>query len=299
MQNDIFGTRIRSVGIAAPASGCDPEKLNSGIRVLEQNGIRVIPGKNLFRRGIFSYLSADDSLRAEDFNRLAEDPEVDAIFCVRGGYGTPRILEQIRYDILRQRNLPVIGFSDITALHLAMCSCNAGICVASQMAARLPEAVNDTATLAGMKRVYARLSGESVPGMVSPLSCCNEQKTSVSGGIMPLNLTLASALCGTDFMPSMKGKIVVLEEIGEPVRKIDRMLWQLRASGFFKEVSAVIFAQFSDCGEVEERENLLADFAGKADYPVFSGFPYGHDLPSVSCIFNEPCKVENGMFSFV
>lgn len=294
MSEHLFG-KLRSVGIAAPASGCDPEKLRAGIKFLEQQGLKIIPGKNLFSKGVFSYLSADDLQRAEDFNSLAENPEVDAILCVRGGYGTPRILEKINYAVLRQRNLPVIGFSDITALHLAMMSRKAGICVASQMAVRLPEAVKCAETFAGIKRVYAVLSGEKtvIPEIGSPMISLNGSDQ-ISGGVIPLNLTLVSSLCGTDYLPSMQGKIVILEEIGEPVRKIDRMLQQLYYSNFFKGVSGVVFAQFSDCGEEQERNALFREFAQKVSVPVFSGLAYGHDLPSHSFVFNELCRIENG-----
>ncbi|MBQ7403738.1 MAG: LD-carboxypeptidase [Lentisphaeria bacterium] len=292
---NMFG-KIRRIGIAAPASSCDEEKLQAGIALLKQNGLSVVSGKHLFRKGAFSYLSADDPFRADDLNALIADYSVDAILCSRGGYGTPRILERIDYQTLRERNLPIIGFSDITALHLAMLSRNAGICVASQMAARLPEAVNDPETCAGMRRVYRLLSGKEAPEKNGYPLVSYKGNRSASGGIVPLNLTLAASLCGTEFLPSMDGRIVVLEEIGEPVRKIDRMLWQLRASGFFRGASGVILGQFSDCGAAQERELLFADFAGQVECPVFSGLPYGHDLPSLSFLFGEPCRVIDGIF---
>ena len=295
-KNNLFGS-IKTVGLAAPASACDPANLQAGIHILEQYGIDVISGGNLFRKGRFSYLSADDSFRAEDFNRLAEDDSVDAILCIRGGYGTPRILDQINYDILKARNLPVIGFSDITALHLAMLSRNAGRCVASQMAARLPEAIENRKTLTGMQRVYSRLDGVKKPfHKVGRKLCMLNENATVEGGVIPLNLTLAAALCGTDYLPSMKNRIVILEEVGEPVRKIDRMLNQLLYSNFFNMASAVVFAQFTDCGETAERNCLLRDFANRVDCPVFSGLDYGHSLPSQSFLFDEPCRIKDGAF---
>lgn len=297
MKNNIFGNRIQTVGIAAPASPCDPRKLKSAVEFLKQLGLEVVSGKYLFEKSSFSYLSADDSRRAEDFNSLAENNSVDAILCVRGGYGTPRILDKINYNILKERNLPVIGFSDITALHLAMISRNAGRCVASQMALRIPEAFESRSTLSGMKRVYSLLSGKSGQFRKTgrTLAALNG-KQHASGGVIPLNLTLASALCGTDYMPSMSGRIVVLEEIGEPVRKIDRMLNQLLYSGFFNNVSAVVFAQFTDCGSALERNRLFRDFAERVECPVYSGLAYGHALPSLSFLFDESARIENGAF---
>lgn len=295
--NNLFGTAIQTVGIAAPASSCDPVKLRAGINFLKEQGVNVIPGKHLFQKGKFAYLSADDVDRAEDFNTLAANPAVDAILCVRGGYGSPRILGEINYDILKKRNLPVIGFSDITALHLAMLSRDSGICVASQMAVRLPEAAQSKMTLSGMKRVYSKLSGHKTSfrkvgrGLQSLNGACD-----VAGGVIPLNLTLASSLCGTAFLPSMSGRVVVLEEIGEPVRKIDRMLTQLQYAHFFEDAAAVIFAQFTDCGVDAERKCLFQDFARKMNCPVFAGLAYGHALPSLSFLFDEPCCIRDGVF---
>lgn len=291
-KNNIFGSTIRTVGIASPASSCKPEELRAGIQILEQCGIKVITGKHLFRKGTFSYLSADDSFRIEDFNSLAENESVDAIICTRGGYGTPRILEKINYEVLKERNLPVIGFSDITALHLAMLSQNVGRCVASQMVARLPESMLSRTTLSGMKRVYRHLDGaggewKKVGRKLVALS--GDQ--TVSGGVIPVNLTLAAALCGTDYMPSMKGRIVIIEEVGEPVRKIDRMLNQLLCSKFFHGAAAVVFAQFTDCGNSAERNRLFQDFACRVNCPVFRGLEYGHALPSLSFLFDEPCRI--------
>lgn len=292
--NNLFGT-IRTLGIAAPASSCDFAKLRSGIKFLKEHGVEVIPGEHLFQKGKFSYLSADDSLRAEDFNALAGNSAVDAILCTRGGYGTPRILEMIDYDLLRERNLPVIGFSDITALHLAMLSRNAGVCVASQMAARLPDASQSSMTLSGMKRVYANLEtpGTSFRKVGRSLRALNDG-ADFSGGVIPLNLTLAAALCGSDFLPSMNGRIIVLEEVGEPVRKVDRMLHQLLYSRFFEGAAGIVFAQFTDCGSTTELKKLFLDFARRVSCPVCSGLAYGHALPSLSFLFDEPCRIENG-----
>ena len=290
-KNHLFGDTIKTIGIAAPASSCELEKLRAGILFLEKSGVNVISGKNLFRKGTFSYLSADDSFRIDDFNSLAENPAVDAILCARGGYGTLRILNEINYSVLKERNLPVIGFSDITALHLAMFSRKSGVCIASQMAARFPEAAENAATLSGMKRVYRRLAGKSgnFRKVGRNLSALNGE-TEAAGGIIPVNLTLAAALCGTGFLPQMAGKIIVLEEVGEPVRKIDRMLYQLFYSGVFDHASAVVFAQFTDCGEQKELKKLFRDFSEKTDFPVFSGLEYGHALPSQSFLFDELCR---------
>jgi muramoyltetrapeptide carboxypeptidase len=296
-KKNLFG-QIRTVGIAAPAGPAGKNTISAGIRCLHAAGLNTITGKHLFSGGNFPYLSADDDARAEDFNSLIADERVDAILCTRGGYGTPRILGKINYDLLRERNIPVIGFSDITALHLAMYSGNAGICIASQMAARLPDALHCRKTADGIRRVYAMLSAQEgtfrkTGTLLKPLSRSPEF---ISGKVIPLNLTLAAALCGTEYLPSMQGNVIILEEIGEPVRKIDRMLQQLFMSGFFNGAEAVIFAQFTDCENSRLQMNLFRDFAANVSCPVYCGFPYGHDLPSVSFRFGEPCRIAGREF---
>ena len=186
------------------------------------------------------------------------------------------------------------------ALHLAMLSRNAGICVASRMCGALAELPAERFSLAGVRRVYARLSG--LPGRFRKTGrrlCALGAERSVSGKLVPLNLSLAAALCGMEYLPSMENRVVVLEEIGEPVRKIDRMLNQLLYSGFFSGVSAVVFGQFSDCGATRERTLLFRDFAIRSGCPVFTGLQYGHEASSLSFLFDEPCEIEDCVFRLV
>ena len=272
MGNNLFG-KFHCLGIAAPASGCVPEKLQSGLTFLERHGIKVIPGKNLFARGTFSYLSADDGKRVEDFNSLAENPEVDAILCVRGGYGTPRILEKINYAVLRQRNLPVIGFSDITAIHWAMARFGCDGILAAPTISLLADA-GDEVTL------------NTLPAAVEGKECVLHlpaiRKGEISGFPLPGNIAVAASLCGTAYFPDTTGKIIVLEEVGEAAYRLDRMLTQLLLSGTFDRCAGVVFAHFTRCGENSEVMDILHDFTRKVHCPVFFGFPHGHELPFYS-----------------
>ena len=309
--NNPFPLHVKTIGIAAPASGiimtakvrrrpqpsiyaasCNSRKL------LDSFGIRIIEGKHLFETpapDTPAYLSASDDARAKDLNSMIRNPDIDLILCLRGGYGSMRLLEKLDWDTLRQRDLPVVGFSDITALHLAMRSRAAGIPVAGQMAARLAEALADETTRLSFRRALSTaFHGKFAAGNPVPLTVLKDG--SAHGPLIPVNLTLLTSLCGTPWLPDLSGALLVLEDIGEPVRKLDRHLTQLALAGIPQRIAGLVFAQFTDCGDAAERLNLFRNFAGTVRGPVLSGLPFGHDLPSFSFVYGERAEIRGGNF---
>ena len=136
--NNPFPDSVTTIGIAAPSSAADRGQYEASLELLRSSGIRTVEGGHLFTPSDAPpYLSAPDDARADDLNDLIRNPEIDLILCLRGGYGSMRILDRIDWKTLRERNLPVIGFSDVTALHLAMFARKAGLPIAGQMAAAL------------------------------------------------------------------------------------------------------------------------------------------------------------------
>ena len=276
-----FPKQIRTIGVAAPAGSADREKYEASVRLIESFGIRVVSAPHLFSETPHaSYLSAPENERADDLNALIRDPGIDLIQCIRGGYGSMKILESIDWDVLRERKLPVIGFSDITAIHLAMVAKHAGIPVAGQMAARFAESMKDPLTHDSFRSsLRFALTGEGKLEF-SPLKVLKDG--TCSGPLIPANLTLLTALCGTSYLPDLTGCILVIEEIGEPPRKIDRELTQLRLSGILDRISGLVFGQYTDCGTESELDPLFREFAQYVSGPVLAGFPFGHEIPSVT-----------------
>ncbi len=289
MNSRIFPKSFRRIGIAAPAGPADREAFAEGMLCLRNQDVEPVPAPHLFSGTALPYLAASDEERAADLNTLIRDESIDAVQCVRGGYGTPRILDKIDWNTLKRRNLPIIGFSDITAIHLAMYAKKAGIPAASQMTARLGSALADPETVAGMRRIYQTPSEPSAHCV--PLPILKGTDRTVQGPLIPVNLSLLAALCGSGFLPDFRGAILVLEDIGEKVRILDRHLTQLRHAGILNQCAAVVFAQFTDCGEPEERRVLFHDFLPHLPDTVLNGLPYGHELPSMSFVFGERAEI--------
>lgn len=141
MVKNPFPSSVRKIAVPAPAGIPDRKRLDDSLALLHSFGIETVPGRHIFAESGESYFASSKENRAEDFNAFLHDPSIDLILCARGGYGSMQILPLIDWETLRRRNLPVVGFSDITAIHLAMLRKKAGIPIASQMAARLSAAL--------------------------------------------------------------------------------------------------------------------------------------------------------------
>lgn len=293
-----FPKQVKKIGLAAPASSADRNKFEISKACLHECGIETVQADHLFAEGDFMpYLSASDDDRANDLNSLLRNESIDLIQCLRGGYGSPKILDRIDWDTLRNRNLPLIGFSDITAIHLAMLAKGAGIPVAGQMTANLASSMEDPVTFCSFQRALdVAFHGkwafaESIPlDILKPGEC--------RGKIIAANLTLLAALCGSEFLPDFTGTILIVEDIGEKLRKIDRHLTQLRHAGILGKLSGLIFAQFTDCEDPLLRRKLFLEFTEYVNGPVLSGLAFGHEIPSFSFVCGENAAVKDGFFCF-
>ncbi len=258
-----------TIGIAAPASPFDPDELERGRAVLHAMGFKTRLADGLMARK--GYLAGDDAHRLAQLHQVLSDPQVNAVVCARGGYGTLRILEAIDYDLVRASAKPLIGFSDITALHHAFFQ-KAGIVTfhgplvttlagADEITCRaFVSAVNDP----GPCRIRAEQVRVMFPGKAEGI---------VTGG----NLTVLSHLVGTPFHPIFKNCIVVLEDVGEKPYRIDRMLIQMKMAGCFKGVAGFVIGSFQNCGPLTELYASLKSCLKDLNAPVAAGFSIGHN----------------------
>ena len=219
------------VGVVAPGFAVRPGRLRSGLRALRQMGFRVVLGEHAeAQRG---YLAGSDGQRAADLNRMLRDPDVRAIWFARGGYGTARLLDDLRWTAFERRPKLLIGYSDLTALFARVVRRTSRVCLYGPVVTEL----GDPATYhAGSLRRLLR-------GM--PVAVRFGKRQVLRGGravgrLAGGNLTVLSHLWGTRHAPELRGRVLFLEDVGEEAYRLDRMLTQLRMTGALKGVRAVL-----------------------------------------------------------
>jgi muramoyltetrapeptide carboxypeptidase len=228
------------------------------------------------------YLAGDDASRLADLNAAIRDPRIDGIWCLRGGYGVMRILDAIDYDALRRAPKAIIGFSDITALHLAVRArsnivsyhgptARAELTHFSRESLARATGATDVATVASA----ARDPFASAP----PLTWLQEGRAvgPLEGG----NFALLCSLLGTPYAARLDGAILVLEDVNEPLYRIDRMLRQLILSGALGRVAGLCFGAFTHRGDESDAaprslDVLFSEAAAHVRGPVVSNAPVGH-----------------------
>jgi len=273
--------------VAPSAAPNEPERIRFAIDTGESLGFKVKPGAHLFDRE--GYLAGTDAARADDLNAMFADDGVDAIWCVRGGYGASRILPALDYALMQRKPKALIGYSDITALHMAIHR-HAGL-----VTFHGPVAFREFTpySLAELKRVLwaaetpVRLGGPpAFDRAEGRLDWENRVATLVPGKargrLLGGNLCLMSHLCGTPYFPDLRGAILFLEDVEEAYYRIDRMLTQLWLSGALAGVAGVAFGKFTNCNSsqffLQNRplEDILAERCRALRVPAVSGIMVGH-----------------------
>jgi muramoyltetrapeptide carboxypeptidase len=224
----------------------------------------------------WGYLAGTDADRLADLNRALADETVDAVWCIRGGYGAMRLLDQIDYAALRRRPKPLIGYSDITALHAAVST----RCEIVSYHGPTARAVLTPFSRESLAHALGRSGEPCGPASEARALCSGRARGRLTGG----NLALLCALAGTSYAPDYEGAIIVMEDVNEPVYRIDRMLTQLRLSGALTRCAGLVFGAFTDIptGAPEEigggrtLEEVLSEAAQRAGAPCIAGVPVGH-----------------------
>ncbi len=267
------------IGIVSPASSPDDfSRIEKGVSYLESLGYRVKLGKHIYKR--FGYLSASDDERAEDLNEMFSDPEVRAIICVRGGYGTTRILDKVDYNAIKRNPKIFVGYSDITALQLAIFKKTGLITFSGPMLA-VDIYSFDGYTEEFFWKILTSRSKEIEIKNPNGIELATFKLGKAVGILLGGNLSLLASIIGTKYQPDFKGSILVIEDIGEEPYRIDRYLSQLKNSGVLSKIKGCILGQFTDCVPKEEEksltlEQIFQDYIGNLKIPVISNLNYGH-----------------------
>jgi muramoyltetrapeptide carboxypeptidase len=263
------GARVALVAPAGPLR--TPEEFQTSLENVRRLGWDPVPGANVLAR--HGYLGGRDAERLHDLTAALTDESIDAIWCVRGGYGATRLLPHIDYTSLTRRPRALIGFSDATAIHAAV-------------GTRCELVSYHGPTARGELTEFSRSSLErAVVECGDPCGMAPEART-VRGGrahgrLVGGNLALLAALAGTAYAPDYRGAILVLEDVGEPLYRIDRMLVQLAQSGALAQLAGIVAGHFTDSTPDHDVAgqtigDLIREAAEVAGVPAIVGAPIGH-----------------------
>ncbi|MDI9636832.1 LD-carboxypeptidase [Kamptonema cortianum] len=269
------------VAIISPASGKelsadDQSRILGRVAAL---GFVPVPAPNFGRT--YAYLGGTDQQRADDVNWAFANTEIAGVMPVRGGYGCTRILSLLNYELIRKNPKILIGYSDITALAVAITQKTGLITYHgpvlessdSEFSWRwMVSAITHGFTLVEFKNPVTESQNLQLRTLVSGVS-----EGELTGG----NLTVLAAMCGTEYQLSSKGKIVFLEDIREAPYRIDRMLTQMRESGAFDGARGFVLGQWTDCDDPEKPdawkvEDVVRDRIASLGVPVLAGAAIGH-----------------------
>lgn len=276
-----------TVCIIAPASPTERENVLKAEEAVKALGFNVILGESCFEE--YAYLSGKDEVRARDLNNAFSNDNVDGVFCLRGGYGTPRILDMINYDLIKKNPKVFIGFSDITSLHIAINQKSNLVTFHGPMAASNMVEDFDEFTRKDFMRAITESKGYNIENPDKEyIKSLNTGYT--EGEITGGNLTLIASSLGTPYEIDTKGKILFIEEVCERPYKIDRMLTQLRLANKFNEAAGIIFGDFNDCVAKEghktfELVDIFNEIVGTCGKPIVYNVKSGHCKPMITIPF--------------
>lgn len=268
-----------SIAIVAPSGKVKLGTLDHAIHILNSWGLEVILGQNLYTDS-HSYLAGSDDERLSDLQWALDNKNIKAIFCARGGYGVTRILDRINFSGIQSNVKWLIGFSDITALHIALC--NLGIESIHGIMPKLFDKEDAESSIAALKELL--FGGES--SIHTPYQLENRCGR-VTGKLVGGNLSLLVDAIGTAYDLTTQNKILFLEEVDEPSYKIDRMLTHLKRAGKLEGLAGLVIGQITGAYTnnttfKDTLEEIIMDKVANYNYPVGFNLPIGHVQPNLA-----------------
>jgi muramoyltetrapeptide carboxypeptidase len=264
------------IGVLCPSGCMSYEKAQTAINVLQEWGYKIKTGSTLGSQ--LNYFSGTDEQRLNDLQQMMDDDTIKAIFCARGGYGLSRIIDNLRFKKFKKNPKWIIGFSDITILHLHLYS-NYQI---ASLHAPMASAFNDE----GYKNSYVQSLQKVLSGEKIHYQCAAHpfnREGSAKGRLIGGNLSLIAHLLGTSSDIKTRGKILFIEDVGEYLYNIDRMLYQLKRGGKLDEIAGLIVGGFTETRDTtlpfgKTAYEIIRDVVNEYDYPVCYNFPVSHGM---------------------
>lgn len=269
------------IGVLAPASYASSDDLGA-VELLRSQGYRVRLAPSA--TALYEHFAGTDRKRAEDINEFFRDDSIKAILCVRGGYGSARVLDRLDYEMIARHPKPLIGFSDVTALHVAIgdkCGMSTihGPMMVSFTTPRFDSEYTRSNFFAGLASTEAVGEIPMPEGRKLEAVIPGHAEGIITGG----NLTVLTSLVGTPWELDGRGSLLLLEEVGEKPYRIDRMLNQLWQSGLLRRVNGIILGDFVGCENDDADgvndftlDDVLKHYARISRKPVIRGMPSGH-----------------------
>lgn len=284
VQNIIKPPRLEpgdTVGVISPSGPVVDERLERlerGLDYLRGRGYRVIEGRFLRRQT--GYLAGSDEQRAADLNDMLRNPQAKAVFCSRGGYGLGRILDRVDYRAVSRRPKIIVGYSDVTALFMALFRRTglvtfSGPMAAADMGEPMPALTESSLwqTICG----EAALPMTGAPDAPASTIIPGTAEGRLLGGCLSVLVTLL----GTRFFPNLNQAVLIVEDIGEPVYKIDRYFSQLKNAGVLQRLSGIVLGQFTATPPDSNLDpigldDMISGYLKPLGIPVLGNFPFGH-----------------------
>lgn len=261
-----------TVALVAPAGCFDSEALHRSITMLEQHGYRPVHSQVV--HSCFGEMAGQDWMRTEDLIQQWKNQETTAIWCIRGGYGSGRILPHLPPSIFTEHEKIFIGYSDITYLHMFILANSKTVVFHGPNLLEL-----DSASDANVYKILTFLEGKqpfSWTFTPSQVLCPGVASGRLLGG----NLTCLTHLLGTTYIPKnfWNGAILFLEDRGEAGYRIDRMFTHLKHAGIFQNICGLILGSFTKCEDLERLTQRVMDILEPYNFPVVYNLPFGHSI---------------------
>lgn len=293
------GKRLKkgdTVGFIGPSGAVRTAgSIERAVAETERMGFRVKLGESCGQA--YGYLSGTDEVRARDVNNMFLDDEVDAIFCLKGGYGTMRMLDLLDYEAIAAHPKIFVGYSDITAMHIAMLEKAELVTFHGPMPVSCwADGPMDDVTRDSL--LHGLMDAEPAGEIRNPEGYARKTVNhgSCEGMLVGGNLSLIVGLLGTPYELNTKGRILFIEDVGEKTYAIDRMLTHLRLAGKFEDCAGIVLGDFKNC-EIEypdygfTLEEIVRDVAAPCGKPIFSGLQSGHCTPKLTLPFGVKCSM--------
>lgn len=269
-----------TVAITCPAKKL-PVSINEAVNLLESWGLNVLLGETV--EASWHQFAGSDELRTADFQHFLDNPDVKAIFAARGGYGTIRIIDRINFSGFRDHPKWIIGFSDITVLHSHILALYKTESIHGQMPLTIPEGSG-----LSLESLRMALFGESLEYHYT--STIKNRAGTSEGTLIGGNLTLLVMLSGSESEQDYTDKILFIEDVGEYLYSIDRMMWNLKRSGKLTNLKGLIVGSFTEIKDNDipfgqTAEQIIMEHVREFDYPVCFNFPAGHITDNRALIF--------------